>query len=152
MAKQNQALKELKETKEKNAKLVDLVNAQDEKIRALEVTAEDTARLVAELKSKDTDTVGKEALGYDSLAIMFTNKNAFQLNDRPRYEFERIFFTFQREMKEVLVVEAERILPVDDLELVEGSILYNRYVEHAKKLKADTGEDLHGIQLSFRKY
>lgn len=132
-------------------------NAQlTEKIRILELEKEDMKNAVAHFKEIADTAKGVAEVtsaGIDSLAYMFTNPEPFQLKDKPIYEIERIFYTYHRNSKSIMVVKAENIVEVSKLQEVEDAPLYNRYVADAKRRKeAEELKELFGIQLSFRKY
>lgn len=142
----------VKEITEKNAKLVELAEVQEQKINVLEEDLHNMKKVNQDLMSKDTDVVkSSDVAGLDSLAVMFTHSNAFNL-DAKKYDLERLFYIFQKDRKAVLVVRALKTCPVKQLTHVQGSVLYNRYVDHAQKLQEASTEELFGIQLSFEKY
>lgn len=142
----------LKDVTAKNGKLVELAEAQEQKIKVLEEDINNLKKVNQELASKETDVVNTSDVdGIDSLAVMFTDENAFNL-DSKKYDLERTFYIFQKNQKAILVVRALKTCPVKQLTHVEGSVLYNRYVDHAKKLQEATEKEIFGVQLAFEKH
>lgn len=147
-----QLTEKLNDALAKNTKLVELADAQEQKIAVLEEDLHSIKKVNQELLSKETDTVtSADVEGFDALAVMFTDENAFNL-DTKKYDLERLFYVFQKDRKAILVVRAIKTCPVKELTHVQGSVLYNRYVDHAKKLQEVSTKELFGIQLSFEKY
>lgn len=129
---------ELLKVMEQRDEAIGLLSKANEKIESLEATIMDL-----QVSSSEENIC--------PLATMFSSKNPLNLNSNPKFELERIFYTYTRHNSAKLhsIVKAIGVVPANDLSAVDGYKEYIRYVEDVKKLQENSDEMLYGIQLSF---